>query len=70
MEVPFRSGNKMNKTTVYISIFILLSAGSVMASKFIDSNHVHGIDSVTSHSGRTNSEGCHNDYKNDSYHCH
>ena len=22
------------------------------------------------HSGRTNKEGCHNDYKNDSYHCH
>lgn len=22
------------------------------------------------HSGRTNSEGCHNDRKNGSYHCH
>lgn len=22
------------------------------------------------HSGRTNSEGCHNDYKKSTYHCH
>lgn len=25
---------------------------------------------VEAHSGRTNSEGCHNDWKNGGYHCH
>ena len=26
--------------------------------------------SLYAHSGRTNSSGCHNDYKNGTYHCH
>ncbi|WP_369128033.1 MULTISPECIES: YHYH domain-containing protein [unclassified Pseudoalteromonas] len=25
---------------------------------------------ISAHSGRTNSEGCHNDKKNNHYHCH
>ncbi|MFC6052901.1 YHYH domain-containing protein [Acinetobacter portensis] len=25
---------------------------------------------VFAHSGRTNSEGCHNNHKNGTYHCH
>ena len=59
----------MKKIFTVIIVAIFLSAGSVIASKLITIDHNHEGDSV-SHSGRTNSEGCHNDNVHGGYHCH
>ncbi len=60
----------MKKTFAAIAVFLLLSGGSVIASRLIATDHIHDDGTTTSHSGRTNAEGCHNDYKKGTYHCH
>ena len=51
-------------------VLVILSLGTtVIASNYIIP-HTHGNDSTVSHSGGTNSAGCHNDYVHGGYHCH
>ncbi|RDH81057.1 MAG: hypothetical protein DIZ80_13125 [endosymbiont of Galathealinum brachiosum] len=61
----------MKKITILLAALTLISGvGTVIATNIIATNHIHDNKSSISHSGRTNAEGCHNDYKNNSYHCH
>lgn len=60
----------MKKLTVILSVIVLLSGGSVIATNIVATDHVHEVSSSVSHSGRTNSEGCHNDNIHGGYHCH
>jgi len=60
----------MNKITILITTLALLSGGTVIATNIIATDHVHDDNSTVSHSGRTNSDGCHNNRKNGTYHCH
>lgn len=53
--------------TVGILLFFV-SMGSVTASDNTGINTTYN-DQI-SHSGRTNKEGCHNDKKRGTYHCH
>jgi hypothetical protein len=61
------------KSIIYIlAVTGLLSVGAVTAKNIIATDHNHDTVSSTviDHSGRTNSDGCHNDYKKGTYHCH
>lgn len=51
-----------------LTVGVVVSSEDTIASIFT-SNHDHKVDDV-SHSGRTNSSGCHNDNINGGYHCH
>ncbi len=59
----------MKKTHIIIITLLFLSGG-VIASNLIATNHNHEDDSTVSHSGRTDADGCHNDRKRGTYHCH
>ena len=61
------------KKIIYTLVIIgLASIGAVTAKNLIATDHDHMTTSstVVDHSGRTNSDGCHNDYKKGTYHCH
>jgi len=61
----------MKKITILVTALILLSGGSVIATNIIATDHAHDdSSSPVSHSGGTNSAGCHNDNINGGYHCH
>jgi len=60
----------MKKISVLLTLFFLFGGGSVIATNIIATDHIHDGNSTVSHSGRTNSDGCHNDRKNGTYHCH
>jgi len=60
----------MKKLTILLAALALLCGGTVIATNLIATDHAHDDNTTISHSGRTNAEGCHNDYKNNSYHCH
>jgi len=60
----------MKKLTALLAMLALLGGGSVIATNIIATDHGHSDNSTVSHSGRTNSEGCHNDNINGGYHCH
>ncbi len=51
----------MKKIIIFNLSFILITSSSLLA-------HPKGIN--LAHGGRLNSEGCHNEKKNNSYHCH
>ena len=51
----------MKKILVFNFILLLITTESLLAKS---------KDILISHGGRLNSEGCHNDKKNNSYHCH
>ena len=59
----------MKKLLAVVATFLLLG-GVAVASSLIATDHNHEDGSVTSHSGRTNSEGCHKDNVHGGYHCH
>ena len=54
------------KLIVIISTLFVLSAG---AAGIYATDHTH-VGAVDSHSGGTNSDGCHNNHKTGDYHCH
>jgi len=68
------------KKVIYITLAIcLISTGVVTAKNLIATDHDHDHDhdhntatsaTVIDHSGRTNQDGCHNDRKRGTYHCH
>ena len=61
------------KNIIYVLAIIgLVSVGAVTAKSLIATDHNHNATSSTviDHSGRTNQDGCHNDYKKGTYHCH
>jgi len=63
----------MKKFIAITLILGLVSVGAVTARSLIATDHNHDVPTyseVVGHSGRTNTEGCHNDYKNGTYHCH
>ena len=60
----------MKKLTILLAALALISGGTVIATNIIATDHAHDDKSTVSHSGRTNSDGCHNDRKNGTYHCH
>ena len=60
----------MKKITTLLATLAILSGGTVIASNIISTDHIHNDNSTISHSGRTNSDGCHNDRKRGTYHCH
>ena len=62
----------MKKFIFTILASILVSVNAVTAKDLITSTHIENIVDTTtiSHSGRTDSAGCHNDYKRGTYHCH
>ena len=60
----------MKKIITTISVLFVLGSGSVISSNLIATDHNHVSGDTISHSGRTNSEGCHNDRKRGTYHCH
>ena len=59
----------MKKVLILAGILGLTSWG-VIASDLLATDHNHVNGSTVSHSGGTNSAGCHNDYKRGGYHCH
>ena len=54
------------KLIVIISTLFVLSAG---AAGIYTADHDH-LGAVDSHSGGTNSDGCHKNHKTGDYHCH
>lgn len=64
----------MKKNILFALVVLVISGGAVSLDLIAD--HTHDENSVTGreirndHSGRTDSSGCHNDYKNGGYHCH
>ncbi|WP_421706092.1 YHYH domain-containing protein [Acinetobacter portensis] len=60
---------KNNKYMIIIKFYIF-SLGGFMQKiiLFIVVTIITNV--VFAHSGRTNSEGCHNNHKNGTYHCH
>jgi hypothetical protein len=59
----------MKKSILGFILVILALGSAVVASNYI-TPHMHDDESVVSHSGGTNSAGCHNDYIHGGYHCH
>ncbi len=59
----------MKKIMLVLACTLLLG-GAAIASVLLATDHSHTDGFVTSHSGGTNSEGCHNDHKRGTYHCH
>lgn len=53
-----------------ITGFVLLNSGFALASSDSNTGYTYASESVISHSGRTNKDGCHNDRKRGTYHCH
>ena len=51
----------MKKIIIFKFILLLITTSSLFAKS---------KDIFIAHGGRLNSEGCHNDKKNNSYHCH
>jgi uncharacterized protein YxeA len=63
----------MKKIIYIVLILVLASVGAVTAKSLIATDHTHNAaiyPTVIGHSGRTNKDGCHNDYKKGTYHCH
>ena len=62
------------KQLLYIALTIgLVSVSAVTAKNLIATDHDHSAvtsSTVIDHSGRTNKDGCHNDKKRGTYHCH
>lgn len=62
------------KHIIYIALALsLIAVGAVTAKDLIATDHNHNTatsSTVIDHSGRTNEDGCHNDYKKGTYHCH
>jgi hypothetical protein len=57
----------MERTIIIaISVFFAISAGAI-GLYATDHNHSTTVDS---HSGGTNSDGCHTNHKTGDYHCH
>ncbi len=59
----------MKKYILALTVTLLLSGGAI-ATGLIATDHNHNNESTISHSGGTNSSGCHNDRIRGGYHCH
>jgi len=63
----------MKKVIFAALILSLTSVGLVTANNLIATDHDHKTATASTmidHSGRTNKDGCHNDRKRGTYHCH
>ena len=60
----------MKKLTILVFSLFFLNSAPVLATKPNITEYSHDDNSHISHSGRTNAEGCHNDRKLGTYHCH
>ncbi len=59
----------MKKLFIVLAVLSVIS-GAAIGSGLIATDHNHNNTDVVSHSGGTNSAGCHNDYIHGGYHCH
>lgn len=60
----------MKKKALGLLIVVLLASGGLIANTLIATDHNHSTDQTTSHSGGTDSYGCHTDHRTGYYHCH
>jgi len=63
----------MKKLIYTVLALSIMSIGLVTANSLISTDHNHNTATssiVIDHSGRTNKDGCHNDRKRGTYHCH
>jgi len=60
----------MNKKLLAAILITVFGIGGVIANNIITTDHDHSVSANLSHSGGTDSKGCHHDHKKGGYHCH
>ena len=58
------------KKYILILVVLLMLNGGAIATGLVVTDHNHDNESSISHSGGTDSFGCHNDHIRGGYHCH